>query len=87
MAGGGSKPGERRGGRAPGTPNKLPRDLKEKVLAIADALEAEGKGLEDCAREKPEWFYENFLKPMLPKNVDLNAQGGLTLKVVTNVVE
>jgi hypothetical protein len=38
MAGGGSKPGERRGGRAKGTPNKFTGALKDMVLeALNDA--------------------------------------------------
>jgi hypothetical protein len=32
MAGKGSKPGERRGGRKKGTPNKLTKDVKEALL-------------------------------------------------------
>ena len=35
----GSKPGERRGGRAKGTPNKMTKTLKESILG---ALGAEG---------------------------------------------
>ena len=38
---GGSKPGERRGGRKAGTPNKVTADLK---AAIMGAFEAEGSG-------------------------------------------
>ena len=38
MAGRGSRPGERRGGRKKGTPNRLTVDLKEMILgALADA--------------------------------------------------
>lgn len=38
MSGGGSKPGERRGGRQKGTPNKLTADLKGMILgALAEA--------------------------------------------------
>ena len=58
-------------GRPKGLKNKLPLDLKKRVFAVWDQLEAEGKGLESEARKKPLWFYENFLKPMLPKNVDM----------------
>jgi hypothetical protein len=34
MPGGGSKPGERRGGRKPGTPNKATLSVKEKLDAL-----------------------------------------------------
>lgn len=35
---GGSKPGERRGGRRPGTPNKLTVETREVFLAIMEKL-------------------------------------------------
>jgi hypothetical protein len=38
MSGGGSKPGERRGGRQKGTPNKLTRDVKEAILGAAEEI-------------------------------------------------
>lgn len=41
MSGGGSKPGERRGGRRAGTQNKITRDLKEIAqLYTREAIEA-----------------------------------------------
>lgn len=36
MAGKGSKPGERRGGRTKGTPNKLTSDVKAMILEALD---------------------------------------------------
>src|SRR5262249_3009205 len=39
MSGGGSKPGQRRGGRKPGTPNKLPKG--ERALVRLDEAERE----------------------------------------------
>jgi hypothetical protein len=36
MAGKGAKPGERRGGRQVGTPNKVTATLKEMILAALD---------------------------------------------------
>jgi hypothetical protein len=36
VSGGGSKPGERRGGRQKGTPNKLSGDIKAMILAALD---------------------------------------------------
>jgi hypothetical protein len=74
--------GQRFGGRTKGTPNKLPRDIKTRVLAIAEKLEEEGKGLEDEARKDPNWFYTNFLKPMLPKDVSVSGDVGLTVKII-----
>src|SRR5689334_22552120 len=43
MARGGSKPGERRGGRQKGTPNKLPKG--ERALVKLDEAEAEVRAL------------------------------------------
>jgi hypothetical protein len=78
----GFKPGNNANpnGRPKGAKNKLPRDLVTRILAISDKLDSEGKGLEACAKENPQWFYENFLKPLLPKNVDVNFDGELTVK-------
>ena len=51
----GAKPGERRGGRQKGTPNKITRTLKETILG---ALKAEGgvNYLRSVARENPTVF-------------------------------
>lgn len=46
----GSKPGERRGGRKPGTPNKLTADVKDMILG---ALNAAG-GVEYLTRQADE---------------------------------
>ena len=73
------KPGP---GRPKGSKDKIPQDLKKRVLAVWAQLEAEGKGLHEEAKKKPAWFYENFLKPMLPKNVDIGSDGPIVLKVI-----
>ena len=59
-------------GRPKGCKNKIPNDIKLRVLAVWEDLEKKNKGLGDVAKKDPRWFYENFLKPMLPKNVDLS---------------
>jgi hypothetical protein len=56
-------------GRPPGLKNKFPTALKDKVLHACACLEAEGKDLASCAVADPQWFWENFVKPMLPKEV------------------
>jgi hypothetical protein len=56
-------------GRPRGAKNRLPRNLVDRVLDISANLEEQGKGLQECAEQDPKWFYENFLKPMIPKNV------------------
>ena len=64
---GGSKPGERRGGRQKGTPNKMTRTLKETILG---ALEAEGgvDYLRAVARDNPTVFCA-LLAKVLPLTV------------------
>lgn len=80
----------KKGGRPKGVGNKLPRDLKAKVLAICDHLEAQQKGLQEEAEKDPQWFYTNFVKPMLPKNVEITGEDGgpvdmsLTVKFVSS---
>lgn len=66
-------------GRKPGAKNKVPKDLIDAVLQIAEKLDAEGKGLKDCAGQDPKWFYENFIKHIIPKNVDVNLDGEIVI--------
>lgn len=69
------------GGRPKGSKNKIPRDLAAKCVYVAEQLEAKGKGLLTEAESDPQWFYTNFIKPMLPKNYvfeDLNALEKMT---------
>lgn len=44
MAGRGSEPGERRGGRQKGTPNKLTAALKDAILTAAELVGSDGEG-------------------------------------------
>lgn len=67
-----------------GSKNKLPRDLALKVVAIAEQLEAQNKGLADEAEKDPQWFYANFVKPMLPK--EYKIIGDEDNPVVTKIV-
>jgi len=82
MAKGGKQPGA---GRPIGAKNKLPRDLKARVMAVWEKLEAENKGLYDEAEKDPPWFYVNFIKPMLPKDVVLQGDedNPITFKMPT----
>ena len=64
------KPGP---GRPKGSKDKLPKALKDRVVAVWNQLEAEGKGLYETAKVNPEWFYNNFVKPMLPKDIEVNS--------------
>ena len=76
-----NRKGQRNGGRQKGTPNKIPHDLKEKILFIVRDLEQKGKGLDVQAEANPPWFFEHFIKPMLPKNIDITGTAVKEIKV------
>ena len=84
---GGSKPGERRGGRKRGTPNKITRSLKETILG---ALEAEGgiDYLRAVARENPTVFCA-LLAKVLPLSVvdEKPAEVPMVTKIVFHGME
>ena len=63
----GSQPGERRGGRQAGTPNKIPGALKEMIL---EALDGAGgvDYLQRQAKDNPTAFLSLVAK-VLPKDV------------------
>ncbi len=67
-------------GRPRGSKNKIPTNIVERILKVTAELEKRGKGLSACAQKDPLWFYSNFLKGLIPKNVDLNIEGDLTIK-------
>lgn len=81
MAGRGSKPGERRGGRQKGTPNKLSGDIKAMIIG---ALEKKGgqKYLEQQATENPVAFM-TLLGKVLPMTVATDPDN--PLKVVHTI--
>jgi len=58
-----------KGGRPKGSKDKVTKNLKQMVLNAAERLEKEDKSLYDIAKDEPMWFYANFVKPMLPKDV------------------
>ena len=68
-------------GRPKGAKNKLPRDLVDRVLQISADLDEQGKGLRKCAEENPFWFFQNFVKPLIPKNVSVAAAEPATIEV------
>jgi hypothetical protein len=78
MAGGGSKPGERRGGRKKGTPNKINGELKEMIL---EALNNAGgvKYLQARANDTPAAFL-TLLGKVLPMQVSAgDGKGKITV--------
>ncbi len=60
-------------GRPKGSKDKIQKNLKQLVLDTITSLEAEGKSLHVEALEDPKWFYANFVKPMLPKDVTIGG--------------
>lgn len=56
-------------GKPKGTKNRITADLQAKVLEIMANLEGQQKGLQDEAEKDPKWFYETFVRALLPKNV------------------
>ena len=74
-------------GRPKGHKNKFPSAIKEKILHACAYLESQGKDLATTAAEKPEWFYENFIKPMIPKEVYVDLAGALQITITKRKVE
>ena len=68
-------------GRPKGSKNKLPRNLVDRVLEISVNLEEQGMGLQECAEENPRWFFENFMKPMIPKNITWDKPEQIIIRV------
>lgn len=77
MPGGGSKPGERRGGRQKGTPNKTTTSVKS---ALIEAFEKMGgvKAFAKWGQENPTEFYKLYVK-MLPQEVHASGPNGAPL--------
>ncbi len=63
-------------GRPMGSKNKTPAKLVDKILEIEGQLELDGKGLLDCARQNPPWFYEKIMAKVLPKNIEFGTEPG-----------
>ena len=74
----GSKPGERRGGRQKGTPNKVTADVKAALLHAFDTV-GSATYLERIAREHPAVFCA-LLGKILPRDIKAEHSGGLTLR-------
>jgi hypothetical protein len=73
-------------GKPRGCRNKIPKTLKERVLRAIEELEKENKSLTDEARKDPRWFYENFFRPMLPKELNFGNADEKPLRIVVNMI-
>lgn len=69
----GSKPGERRGGRKAGTPNKLTASNKAR-LEEAFRRMGDVNGLVEWAKDTPTEFYKLWGK-LIPADVKLGGEG------------
>ena len=63
-------------GRPKGSKNKSPARIVDKITEIDDQLDLDGKGLLDCARQNPKWFYEKIFVKVLPKIIDVDLGSG-----------
>lgn len=79
----GSKPGERRGGRQKGTPNKTTAILKDAVLGAFDAVGGQ-RYLETVARDDPKTFC-TLLGKVLPTQITGDVNNPVALVVTTGV--
>ena len=61
-------------GKPKGAKNKLRANLVQEILEIAQELKDEGIGLLDTAKGNPKWFFEHFVKGLIPKNIELEAK-------------
>jgi hypothetical protein len=73
-------------GRPKGSKNKVQADLKQKMLDILADLEKQNKGISDEAEKDPKWFFENFIKPLLPKDSQVAIKVGVSEGTMAEVV-
>ena len=85
MPRGGSKPGERRGGRQRGTPNKLTASLKDMILGALDDVGGQAY-LATQARENPAIFC-TLVGKVLPMSVAAAGADGETARPRRLIIE
>jgi len=79
----GSKPGERRGGRQKGTPNKMTQDAKEAIEFVAHGLGG-AEGMLIWAQKDPtneRIFWSNIYPRILPKEIKAEVDATLVVNV------
>lgn len=79
----GSKPGERRGGRQKGVPNKLSGTVKDSVVAVFAALDGV-PGMTRWAKDNPTEFYKIYSR-LLPIEGP-GEQGEHLTKIIHEVI-
>ena len=68
-------------GRPKGAKGKLRKPLVDEIIEIAEELAQQGKGLRDCAKQNPDWFFVNFLKNLIPKNIEVTGSEGGPIQI------
>lgn len=77
---------EHKGGRPPGTPNKLTKTVKEVVLATFNTLqESEEHNLVAFAEKNPKEFYQIAAK-LIPTEINAKV-GKMTLEIVRKTTD
>jgi hypothetical protein len=86
VPGGGSKPGERRGGRKVGTPNKVTKDSRERFRKMAEELEPTilKIALKGSVAAIQEIFNRAYGKPPQPLSGE-GGEGDAVVRVITGV--
>lgn len=67
-------------GKPKGTKNKFRKPIVDEIIEVAKQLEAEGIGLAACAKQDPAWFFTHIFKNIIPKNIEVEHDGELTIK-------
>jgi hypothetical protein len=72
--------------RLTGSKNKLRARIMDKIIEINGQLTLEGKGLLNCARDNPKWFYEKIFVKVLPINIELStASSPILIEIIENL--
>lgn len=77
----GCKPGERRGGRKKGIPNKVSTTAKENFIKVFDKLGGEGK-MAQWAEDNQTEFYRLYAR-ILPTDVNLGGQEDNPVSIIS----
>lgn len=85
MPGGGSKPGQRRGGRKPGTPNKVTVSVKAALVEAFDQLGGV-TSLVDWAKGNPTEFYKLWAK-LAPTEIKVEGESRTVTEVIVRTRE
>ena len=73
-------------GRKPGSKNRFSKSVIDRILAVEDKLDKEGKGLEDCALQDPKWFLQHIFRHIIPKNVEIGGKDDGPLEIIIRKV-